>query len=315
MAKYRAYEQVLFQDMPRVVLEGENAQAAIVPMRGFNWYSFIVDGREVMTPVGDLGRGGYGAPVMFPTPNRVRDCHYTFRGKTYHQTKAGKEVYLHGLVGSEPFSYEYGSDDTGAWVTGSISIKEGDHMIEGYPFPCTLTMTYKLSGKAVTLSYSVENQGSEDMPFGFGVHTYFTKMGDPSRVEIMVPADGRYEAIELLPTGNLLPNEGPEYGIASFRKLSELDLDDVYYGLGGANKDAKIRYLDWGKEVTLSCSEEFKHMVVFCPHRLVGFCMENQTNMTDFINMNEKGQPNTGILVAKAGEKMGGFIKVEVDNI
>lgn len=102
------------------------------------------------------------APVLFPICGSLRDERAV--------TKSGKEVRMprHGIVRKEEFELESFTDDD---ITFSIS--STPHMLDQYPFPFVLTITYLLKNNEVTVRYGIKNTGMEDMPCFIGGHPAF----------------------------------------------------------------------------------------------------------------------------------------------
>ena len=74
----------------------QNITVKICPDAGTNLFSFKIGEYEILhgpSSVKDLRDLYFGIPVLYPTPNRVRDCKYSFLGKEIHQIKNGKERY------------------------------------------------------------------------------------------------------------------------------------------------------------------------------------------------------------------------------
>ena len=56
----------------------------VAPFAGANAYSIQVDGVEYLRQPESMDKlpgAGYGNPVLYPTPNRVKDATFQFRGK------------------------------------------------------------------------------------------------------------------------------------------------------------------------------------------------------------------------------------------
>lgn len=314
MSAYRAYEQSLDSRLKQVCLISSNCQIAIMPAAGFNLYSAIYNNRQFIMPRADISNPGAasGVPILFPTPNRTRDCKYSFGGHDCVLQKNGEPRYLHGLFMDEPFEYEFGADENGAWCKGWASLTEDMECFSSYPFPCTLTILYTLNQDGLRLTYSVKNDGTETLPYGFAIHPYFDKMGQPDKVCIQVPAEGYYEAEACLPSGKILPAEGEFDIVTRERPVSELRLDHVYHNVGLNGEPACIIYKDLGLRLELSTSEEFKNMVVFTPQALSGFCLENQTNATDYLNLYAKGIDTACMNTVQPGETKTGYIHARI---
>ena len=174
----------------------------------------------------------------------------------------------------------------------------------------TLKLTYTLSAGKLQLTYTVINDGEETLPYGFAIHPYFDKMGDPDSVTITVPAGQYYEAEMCMPTGKMLDAvDGMD--LSAPKKVSAFFFDHVYYGLD-SSKTADICYEKLGLTLQLRGSDEFKHMVVYTPSNRPGFCLENQTNSTDYINMTNMGVPTANLLEVAPGQQKSGWIACEI---
>ena len=319
MAKYASYQDKLDSGMERIVLTAPDCMVQIAPQSGLNLYSWIVSGRELMMPTQNVGNGGagYGNPILFPTPNRIRDCTYTFQGKQHTLTKNGKERFLHGLVMDEPFKARHWSDENGAYCEGIVSIEAGSDMASGYPFPCTLTTLISFCEKGIKMDFTVVNDGDGDMPFGVAIHPYFTKAGDDKQVFLRCPAEKRYEVDEkLLPSGVLIDVAGDErYDLSKMRSLADTDVDTVYLGMD-ASKTSRIEYRAWGKAISINADDAFARCVVYTPKTRPGFCIEPQTCATDFINMHAKGlEKEAGMMTLAGGACWKGSLSMGVESL
>ncbi len=312
MLTFKAYEQVMDSRAQQIVLESDKAQVMIAPGSGFKLYSAILNGRQIMMPTDAPleGSAANGVPILFPYPNRTRDCKYTYRGVTHEVVKNGEPRFLHGLMIDEPFAATYGTTADSAWCKGVVHITPDKEYFSAYPFPCTLEVTYTLSENTLRLDYKVTNDGEETLPYGFAIHPYFDKMGDPDAVSITVPAPQYYEATMCMPTGKLLPADG-DMNLFAPVKVGAKFYDHVYYGLD-STKVAVIDYEKLGLKMTLRASDDFKNMVVYTPSNRPGFCLENQTNATDFINLHEAGIPTANMLEVAPGKEASGWIELKI---
>jgi aldose 1-epimerase len=319
MGQFASYQDVMDSGFERVVLTGSGCMVQIAPKAGFNLYSWIVGGREYMMPTQNVGVGGagYGNPILFPTPNRTRDCTYTFQGETHTLMKDGKPRFIHGLVMDEPFAYKHWADDQGAYCEGTVVIAEGSDMASGYPYPCELTVKLTLCEKGILQDFTVKNNGAKDMPFGVAIHPYFTKAGDASQVYLSCPAAQRFEADkELLPTGVLIDVAGDEkYDLGTPRPLSNTDVDTVYLGMADG-KQSRVEYRQWGTALTLGATDDFGRVVVYTPPYRPGFCIEPQTCSTDFINLYAKGfEKECGIQILPPNGTWQGQIRFGIEKL
>ena len=311
MNAYRAYEQTLDGGLKQVCLANADCQLAILPAAGFNLYSAIYKNRQLLMPTVNIANpmSAAGVPILFPMPNRTRDCQYTFGGHSCQIKKNGQPRVLHGLFMDEPFNYSFGADETSAWCKGWASISSDKEYFDSYPFPCTLTLVYTLTSDGLKLTYTVQNEGGETLPYGFAIHPYFDKMGQPDKIRIKVPAPSYYEAEMCMPTGKLLPAQN-ETDISEFKAVADLNLDHVFSGMSG--KKACIAYDELGFGLELSASKEFVNMVVYTPQNRPGFCLENQTNATDFLNLYAKGIDTAFMNTVEPGQTASGWIEIKV---
>ena len=297
-----------------VTLAGAGHEVKILPVNGFNLFAWTFEGQELLMKPADLTAFGskYGMPILYPTPNRIKDATYTWQGKTHVMTKRGQKILRHGLVMDEPFTVrrlEAGEDS--ALCEAEIALREGDALTEGYPFPSTLTVRYTLTARGVHMDLTVRNDGSEALPFGVAVHPYFSKRGDANRVFIKVPCRRIYETDDaLIPTGRIVP-AGEDKAIADdFRSVESLYLDTVYRGMT-QDLESQVQYED--VVLHIRASDCFRNAVVFTPHDRPGFCIEPQTNATNCINLHAQGLiDESGLMVLPAGQTFACFVDYSV---
>ena len=74
-----------------VTLAGSGHEVRILPENGFNLYYWTYEGKEIFMEPADITVFGtkYGNPILFPTPNRVKNATYTWRGETRVMKKRG----------------------------------------------------------------------------------------------------------------------------------------------------------------------------------------------------------------------------------
>ena len=101
------------------------------------------------------------APILFPYCGRLKNGAFTHRGVAY---EGGQHGFARDL---EHTLIEQGTD------TVTLCLEANVLTMEKFPFAFKLFSTYRLSGETVHHSVRVENDGSEEMPFGFGYHPGF----------------------------------------------------------------------------------------------------------------------------------------------
>ena len=294
--------------------------ATFAPDVGANLYQFSVDGVEYLydhaeppvTPTALLG-----TPVLYPTPNRVRDSAFTFDGQTYRFPPNDGARFLHGLVRHLP--WELGTpliDDQSVTVETHVSFCPGSEHYALYPLRNRLAIRYSLSPGCLRMNFCVENQEEQQrLPFGVAIHPYFRIHGPRESVRITVPASKWMEAVALLPTANLLPMEDGPADISRPTSLADLDLDDVFWGMR-SEAPAAIEYDSLGKRVTLAADADFTHAVVYTPQGKPYFCIENQTCSTDAHNLHAAGKTEAShLLILDAGETWQSTIEICVSDL
>jgi len=301
-------------------------EARVIPEFGNNCfsYSFDVDGEriDIIDPPDSLatlkGRAsGYGVPILFPFPNRIREGEFSFEGKDYQfDVPAPGANSIHGLVLNRPWKVEEAEadDENGARLVSSIKCADFPDAIRQYPFPFNLEVTYLLKDGVLAMVTKMENLGERNMPVGFGIHPYFraplSQSSKPEDCLITVPANKYWELEEFLPTGRILEASG-KYNLRDGVSAAEIKFDDVLTDLIFADgvsrcviddKAAKMRMI-------LESDEIFREMVVYTPPGRPAVCFEPYTCPTDAINLLEHGM-DAGVIVLEAGESVCATVKM-----
>ena len=293
---------------------------SITPEGGNNMYSFTVGGRELL--VGPESFETFferilGNPILYPTPNRVRDAVYEFMGETYTMSFPGEKQshWIHGLVRDDTAWVfdEPSVTGEGVYFTARYVMNEDNPRFHAYPFPNVLTVTYRMMADRVRIYYEVENTGDGPLGFGFALHPYFQVHGGKESTLIQVAAPTHMIATDdHLPTGGTEPVDGTPFDLREPCKLSDLKLDDVYLGVG---PDTPIRFTfeSLGLGLRLVPTADFTHVVVYTPNRDF-FCIENQTCSTDAHNLYGRGLVDESHLqIVEPGCRAGGHVYYVVE--
>ncbi len=282
--------------------EGEIAVAEIAPMLGNNCFSFV--SREPVLETVEFSEftkkpTGYGIPLLFPFPNRIRDGRFSFRGEAFTIDPP-----RHGFVRDKPWVVvgHGASDEEGAWLTSSFDAASyTEQILRQFPFPFKLEVTYRLRGGRLEMETTARNAGDREMPVGFGIHPYFRK---PDKGSVHVPANERWELSDSLPTGKILPVEG-NYDLRDGQSLRDLKLDDIFTLIesdkeGIARCVLKDRYHVTETVVEFPV-EQFPHVVVYTPPApRQAICIEPNSCPTDAFNLQPQGV-NSNVIVLPAG--------------
>lgn len=118
------------------------------------------NGREYLWQ-GDPEHWSGRAPIMFPVIVRFKDDEFTHKGKRYKMP----------LLGLGP-NFEYRIIEK-AKDRISFRLESNHETSKLYPFAFEFEVTYRLEGKRLVNHFTVENLGSETMPFTLGGHPGF----------------------------------------------------------------------------------------------------------------------------------------------
>lgn len=272
---------------------------AVCPGDGMNIHSIVFEGHTVVEIQEERRQAGklYAVPILYPTPNRVKNNRWTLGEQTC-------PAVMHGIARYMAFQTEEAVETDGKCrITASCRWDEKQERFPLFPYVSQMRITLENDGREIRFIYEVTDQDEKVLPYGLALHPFFSSDGTET---IRVFADERMEMTEeKLPTGRLLPVCGTQYDLRGGRRVDELDLDHVYTGMTG-NPRAEIQFADF--QLTLDASEEFGYMVVFTPDAPF-FCLENQTCSTDAHNMYQNGfQKESGLLQVLPGESQKGWV-------
>ena len=206
-----------------------------------------------------------GAPVLFPTPNRVRNQTFRFEGKQYEMIKNGCRRGQHGIAFDSVWEHSDPAIESDAiLLTGTLEILPGCDNYLAFPFPCRLTVTYRLTMKGLGFYYQVENTGDSDMPYGIGLHPCFTLQNAHEPVLLTIPAQALYEVTpDLLPTGRLLALDACKgYEVDQGRDVKTFRLDNGFLLKDG---DTLLRYPERNTQLCIRTTPEFTVSVLYTP--------------------------------------------------
>ncbi len=110
---------------------------------------------------GDPQYWGDRAPNLFPFIGRLTNNSYKYLGKVY-------PMGIHGFAAGKEFS-----PVTHTQTAVTLELRSDPQIAESYPFAFVLQITYALQADTVAITFHVENQGANTMPFGIGGHPGF----------------------------------------------------------------------------------------------------------------------------------------------
>lgn len=252
-----------------------------------------------------------GTPVLYPTPNRVEDGVFIFRGRSYYQQKCQRRIFEHGLVYDEAWKLEtIIIKKDRAVLVAKIDWNRKRPFFDAFPFDHVIRITYQLMDRSIKVIYSILNYGHNEIPYGFGLHPYFQKLSGDEETRICVPASHMMESTEkLLPTGKLIPIGEVGLDLNKLMPIGDYDLDHVFMRFP-KKRSAVIQFPKQGFILQISASDDFEYFVIYSPQGAPYFCLESQTCSTNAHNLYNKGfQHESGLKFVPAGGERSGFVR------
>lgn len=295
------------------------SELKLLPGFGSNMCSFMVDGLEYLhqAPMSVIGTKFFGMPLLYPFPNRVRNCRFTFDGTEYHLPDNDGGRSLHGLIADVPFEYETPVvKDDFVSVTTRLDLKPGHPVYEQFPIANRLELTFTLKDDSVDIDIRVTNlDANKRFPFGFGVHPYFNVFGMKAQTLLYVPAKKWMEAVSLMPTGNLVDMDKAPADLSKPTMIKGLTLDEVWFGMD-PKKPQSIIYEAINRKLVLRATEIFTHSVTYTPPFESFICVENQTNSTDCHNLYARGlEKESHLLILDPGKSISGTLQFAIEKL
>lgn len=285
-----------------VIRDGASgAEAEVLAGFGFNCFRFRVpvDGQRIDAiwsepgfENGDKRASGSGIPILFPYPGRLRGKTLNWNGREYRlEGDDGRGNAIHGFVHTRPWRVVEQSE---CRVVGQFAASvDAPELSDSWPVDFRVTAAYEVIGQSLQADYEIENTGSEPMPCGFGLHPYFYVPlggGQADACRVQVPASGRWELSDMLPTGKLLPLDSPE-SHRSGLPFGEMAFDDVFTGLDSSDGVCTCRVIDpnSGRKLEVAFDDTFSQCVVYNPPHREAICIEPYTCVPNYVELHEAG--------------------------
>jgi aldose 1-epimerase len=273
---------------------------------------------------GETNASLLGSFVMAPWVNRIGGAKFRWNGRE------------HALIANTADGMaQHGDVRKRAWRVVSQSASSATMEIDSREFPKDVRANWPWafvsrqrfalesiseSEAALTIELSVQNVDREPFPAGCGHHPYFMRRlwDDRDQVEVRAKCAGRYPlergcaigAMRADPLVDLLAQGGA---------LPDQPIDGV---LGGFDGTAELRWPASGVTLTMTCSPELNHLVVFAPHAkgdrtspLSFIAVEPQSHVNDALNLVAKGQvsaASAGVRVLEPGQMLGTKVRLAV---
>lgn len=286
------------------VLSNKILTLLISPDDGMNIYDIVYDDISIIKWYEERfnQKLTYGVPILYPTPNRVKNDKIYFDGCFY-------EARMHGLVKNKKFivkekTITADSCELDAYIEWN---KTESEEFEMFPFESRLEIHIALYENKIIYTYKVINNGNKQLPYGFGIHPFFNKISETT--SIFLPQGSVMEMNEnKFPTGRKAEDSNSYYNLKHKRKIKELDLDHVYMDCID-NLKAIINYEEF--QINIKATKDFNYVVVYTPSNDF-FCIENQTCATNAHNLYREGyEKESGLTIVEPGQMKSGSIQFE----
>jgi aldose 1-epimerase len=258
----------------------------------------------------------YGAPVLFPFPNRLSEGRARFGGRQIQiMVPPGRPWAIHGLVRNVDWTVEQ-LTAAGDEAIARFSIESNAATLAQFPFAYYHALTFRLRGTTLRLEVEACNTGDAPLPIGFGWHPYFRLPLPPETTReaavIGVPAASHWRLNEnLLPTGEVAPVPA-DRDFREPRPLGASYLDDVYTNVEQrAGASACTLSAAGAATLTVAAGASFREWVVYAPPSRPTICFEPYTCPTDALNLAARGL-NVGLIVLPPGATWSDWIEVRL---
>jgi aldose 1-epimerase len=287
---------------------------SIVPGVGNTAYEWLVQGRNFLYfPYASVTEFAQhprfcAVPFLAPWANRLDGDGFWANGKRYalnpglgNIRRDGNQKPIHGLLSTSNLwkLVEAKADDSSAWATSRLEFGRYPDLLAQFPFPHTLTITYRLRDGVVEVETSIENHATDPMPVAIGYHPYFKLHGAP-RDQWHVHLAARDHLIlnqQLIPTGERKPIE-----FADPHSLDAGQFDDVFANLI-RDPDGRARFhVEGGRErITVAYGPKYTVAVVYAPKGQDFICFEPMSAITNAFNLAHDGKYDELQSVAPGG--------------
>ncbi len=222
---------------------------------------------------------GFKGLKLSPFPCRVRNATYGFEGRNYHlQGFIKNGDAMHGFLYNKSFAV------VGRTVTDTKAMVslEYDHATpdSGYPFTYRCKVAYTLEeGNLLTVSTTILNTGSGNMPVADGWHPYFTLGDKVDHLRLQFRSDKMLEFDNLVPTGKVLQNvtfkEGTLIGTAEIDNSFILDADEPQPMCTLQNKEWRLEFYP---------DKSYPYLQIYIPPHRNSIAIENLSAPPDAFN-------------------------------
>lgn len=207
---------------------------------------------------------------LLPYCNRIGNARFTWQGVPYQLARN---------FGDHPHAI-HGVGWQSAWTVikaapRTVGLALAHRPSAAWPFAFDATVTYSLSGSALTVAIGMTNRHATAAPAGIGLHPYFPKTPDAA---LRFNADGAWRnGDDALPyCHGPLP---PEWQHAAPRLVTHSRLDNCFTGW-----DQISGITAASTSLRVQATDVFRQLQVFTPYWADFFCVEPVSHVPDAIN-------------------------------
>lgn len=213
---------------------------------------------------------------LVPWSNRITGGGFEYDGNFYpiHANRTEEHYPIHGDGWLQ--IWKVSEHDS-----SRIKLTLDSRGFDGNPYHYRSTQTFLLLADGLQIDLTVTNMGQKTLPFGLGLHPYFTR--NP-QTRLQFKAEGAWLSGEdPIPT-ELTNNFPPTWDYNTPNTLEGSLIDNCFTGWNGK---AIIEYPDRGLSLTMVMPDCNGYTLLYRPPRLNYFCLEPITHPIDAFHMPE----------------------------
>lgn len=219
---------------------------------------------------------------MAPYSNRIRDGVFVFNGAKHAlQSVPGRPQAIHGAGLFQAWQIRSHTEDS-----IDLVLRQPAGVL-GWPWPFECVQRWRLDARGANVTLAITNHGDTPMPFGLGIHPYFTAQRVTLHARRIWPSDA-----DGLPTGSQVTH------VRELRQSAEGC--DTY--LSQWEGRAMLHWPD-GHQLALHADPAFAHLVIYTAPAADFLCVEPVTNVADAFNLAAAGETRSGMRVLEPGER------------
>lgn len=298
--------------MSIVRLSSQRCAVSIDPQRGAHILSLTWKGQggefDILRPGPQTGSTqGTGCFVMAPFANRIDKGQFPFADSLVSIGMNQPEI---GMNQPETGLALHGFSRDAAWTVEeltSTSVRMRTAFASASnPYHYDLSQTVSLVGHGIVVTLDLVNTGPDPLPFGMGLHPWFTK--EPGTVLTLV-AETQFDRNLRGFAENPHPMSSTE-GFAKGLDVSKIGLLDRHFS-GWRSALATIDWPQRNLRLTITASGAFSNLHLYVPDNQPVFCVEPVSHVPDVHNRREFA-PHGDYRVLAQGETMSGTMTLQL---